>query len=304
MLSIAAGGFNEALYNDDDDGGFDLSKILERVDIKADNTMKTRLLSGKSETKTSNNRGARSARSANKKTTSKLPLSARSKLSSSAAVDDDVMPEAATEMGFEAQVRFLKAKVRVLQEEVNTANTALRVETEGHGKLKAALKTVQEEADKSKKTLQAQQSQLQKVKLQLEEEKKKSEAKALQAQGALKELESLKRERKQSATNQSATEVRLNRALEELDKVKSQLQKEKQSGKESSDKSLKQVESVRNENKRLEKIKGDTLMVMKKQQKLIGILKKQIMHIEAAKLLSFTEEEFVKALDWENSVTK
>jgi len=34
--------------------------------------------------------------------------------------------------------------------------------------------------------------------------------------------------------------------------------------------------------------------------KLIDVLKRQKVHVEAAKLLEFTEEEFVKVLEWGN----
>jgi hypothetical protein len=44
--------------------------------------------------------------------------------------------------------------------------------------------------------------------------------------------------------------------------------------------------------------KAELIAAFKKQMQLINILKRQKLHVEAAKLLSFTEEEFMKTLDW------
>lgn len=48
----------------------------------------------------------------------------------------------------------------------------------------------------------------------------------------------------------------------------------------------------------LEKQRNDLISAFRKQMKLIDILKRQKMHIEASRLLTFTEEEFMKTLDW------
>ncbi|KAK1160727.1 testis-expressed protein 9 isoform X4 [Acipenser oxyrinchus oxyrinchus] len=148
-------------------------------------------------------------------------------------------------MGSEAQIRFLKAKLRVMQEEVN------RLAHEINKKIFYSSR--------------------------------------------------LKRVQKQTVTNHSTTEVRLNRAAEEAERYKMELNKMKQSSKDSASLEHQKIEQLKAENKKLEKQKTELMTGFKKQLKLIDILKRQKMHIEAAKMLSFTEEEFMKALEWGKS---
>ena len=58
-----------------------------------------------------------------------------------------------------------------------------------------------------------------------------------------------------------------------------------------------EVGKLRKERARLLVQRGEMVAAFKKQMKLIDTLKRQKMHLEAAKLLHFTEQEFTQALD-------
>lgn len=216
-------------------------------------------------------------------------------------VGDDIFCGISEDIGTEAQIRFLRAKLRVMQEELDSIVCDCNKKENEIQDLKSQVKNFEEDCVRQQRTINLLQSQTEKYKTLFEEAIKKCDGLQQQLSSVERELETTRRQHKQAATSQSAAEVRLNRALEEAEKYKSELSKLRQNNKDIANEEHKKIEALKSENKKLEKQKGELMIGFKKQLKLIDVLKRQKMHIEAAKMLSFTEEEFMKALEWGNS---
>eukprot|EP00064_Thunnus_orientalis_P010295 superscaffoldBa00001384_g10321 len=170
-----------------------------------------------------------------------------------------------------------------------------------NAKLSVKIKEIEEDRARLQKTTSIQQTQIEKHRALAEESARKCDGLQVQVSGLHKEIENLNRSNKQAAAANSTVEVRLTRAQEEVERLKTQLNKMKQMNKDKLNEEHQSKENLLAENKVLKKQKAELIVGFKKQLKLIDILKRQKMHFEAAKLLSFTEDEFMKALDWGKS---
>ena len=89
----------------------------------------------------------------------------------------------------------------------------------------------------------------------------------------------------------------MNRALEELERMRMQLREARMNEQGKSEGTRRDMEKLVDDNRKLERQRNELMAAFKKQMKLIEILKRQKMHIESAKLLAFTEDEFIKVLE-------
>ena len=201
------------------------------------------------------------------------------------------------DMGSEATIRYQRAKLRVLEQEIEKAVTegkassralsegrqARKKESDSHTQLSRRVKSLEAEAEKQRKRADFNTRKLETAELELTAVKKELEV-ALRAQ--------------KNVTGESSTkDVRINRALEELEKYKGLLKERKAQEKDKEDNVKGELEKAIRENRKLEKQKAELIGAFRKQMKLIDVLKRQKLHVEAARMLAFTEEEFTQALE-------
>ncbi|NXD81726.1 TEX9 protein, partial [Halcyon senegalensis] len=94
---------------------------------------------------------------------------------SPSCLDDDIIPSTGNEIGAEAQLRLLKAKLCVMQEELDSVVCECRKKDDENQNLKSQLKATEEENSRLQRTISMQLSHTEKYKMLSQEANKKSE---------------------------------------------------------------------------------------------------------------------------------
>lgn len=193
----------------------------------------------------------------------------------------------------QAVIRFQKAKIQSLETTIASLTSQMKTQQQDTGKNNDKIRALNEENIKIQKKLSACESVLAKYKQTANEAKQRVDELEKDASNQKKEIEKLISQRIKLTNDAKQQDAKLTRALVELEKAKS---KPTESVPTKDKDSKVDVTRLEAENRRLLQQKNDLLTAMKKQYKLIAILKKQIVHLEASRLIQFTEQDFVKAM--------
>ncbi|NXL27579.1 TEX9 protein, partial [Glaucidium brasilianum] len=90
-------------------------------------------------------------------------------------LDDDIIPSVGNEIPAEAQIRCLKAQLRVMREELDSVVCECRKKDDENQNLKSKLKDTEEENTRLQRTIRMQHSQTEKYKMLSQEANSRSE---------------------------------------------------------------------------------------------------------------------------------
>ena len=160
-------------------------------------------------------------------------------------------------------------------------------------------KLIEQQRDQAISKSQALSEQLAKNEKHLEDGNKRLKDRCLDISALQKELETTKRELKILTQSNNNLEKRLFRSNEELESARNTISALKANEREQKESTRLELEAKDKQVKSLKKQRADLLNAYKKQLFLIDNLKRQNVCLEQAKLISMSEKEFTKLLDWD-----
>ncbi|VDM18553.1 unnamed protein product [Hydatigera taeniaeformis] len=186
---------------------------------------------------------------------------------------DDNLSEAISKLGKNSKTRYLAAKMRVLETENVRLKNELRAAHNELGKLSVKLQEVGQEKARLHRQSGHDSVNLERLRADLESAKQRAESLTLERAALERQLETERRQHEKDNSGARSVEIRFQRALEDVQRLRDQLDKSRSN----EDSAKRQLETVTNENRRLERQKSELIAAFKKQMKLIDVLRRQKM---------------------------
>ncbi|KAM3178353.1 hypothetical protein ACTXT7_002746 [Hymenolepis weldensis] len=206
---------------------------------------------------------------------------------------EDRLSEAISRLGTNAKTRYLTAKLRVLEKDNTSLQNDLRVANTDIDKLSNQIQELSQEKSKLQRQTGHSSTNLEKLRAEYDSLKEFSNNLALERAALQKQLDTERREHEKTKSESHSLDSRLHRTLEDVQKLRRDLEKSRSDLEDTKH----QLNLIDNDNRRLERQKAQLVAAFKKQMKLIDILRRQKMLIEASRALKMTEDEFLKTLD-------
>ncbi|CAK4218211.1 unnamed protein product [Aphanomyces euteiches] len=192
--------------------------------------------------------------------------------------------------------RYQRAQIRVLQDELAKLLEGQKNAQAKHDAVAAELERAQVDHNALSEHVQAMQVVLEKNKKLQGMQEAKQRMLDTDIASARVQVANTGKNEKQLTRSAKVAEVRLNECSEELSAAKKELDDEK-SNQGGHAVPRHEHERALKDHQRLEKQKADLIAAFKLQIHLIDVLKRQKLHLETAKMLSFIEDEFTKTLE-------
>uniref|UniRef100_A0A0A9Z1F9 Testis-expressed sequence 9 protein n=1 Tax=Lygus hesperus TaxID=30085 RepID=A0A0A9Z1F9_LYGHE len=215
---------------------------------------------------------------------------------------EDILPPGSKNMSAESQVRFLKAKCKILQEDIAAGKREYSIRTDEWRKVQSELKVSEEERLKLAADLVQTREKLKKQEVLTVAANERLTLRDNEATLLRKEVEMLKQDLKKIGLTTSANDAKVNKIKEELERTRQLLKKSQLNEKEAKEKARATEEEMYLSVRKLERQKSDLVGAIRKQIYLIDNLKATKGHLEAEALAKLSERDFLALLDWKPPV--
>lgn len=192
---------------------------------------------------------------------------------------------------------FLKAKIDILQNELDVIRTEYKKKTDYCTVIESENKSSEEHKHKLQNQVEALKETVVKLEKANSDLRMNSQTVATENSALRKDVDELKKQVRLLQQQLNNYDIRLNRSFEDNDKLRNTLKCLNIEEKELRSQIRKLDEEKRLAIKKLEKQKSEVIQAFKKQTLLVDNLKKQNACLAASGKIQFTEEDFSRLLD-------